>query len=144
MTQINEKEARLADKQTFPVWDFEGYNRRATKRVAVDVENRAVTEWRIESAHCWKESVGLVLARISCRPCHTEAELPGFDMRIDNSNINAYSSKMDLALRECHRTRAADVQEVEALMRQASVAAKSGTAHNKANGLPAYDLCAPE
>ena len=64
LVDINEKEAAIAKKPHYSLWDFSGYNSLTTEDVPPDGDSETQMKWYWESSHYKKELGDLVLDRI--------------------------------------------------------------------------------
>jgi len=94
---INEDEARLANREPFPLWDFSGFNTYTTEPVPPADDRVTRMRWHWEGTHFTKELGDRVLDRVlgfedSERPVSAD-----FGVRLSSGNLEAHLSAMRVA-----------------------------------------------
>lgn len=112
MVFINEDEARRANREPFPLWDFSGFNSCTTEPVPADDDRQARMQWYFEAQHFTKELGNLMLDRILGYRDPGRRVPEDFGVRIDSRNIDAHLAAIRAAGDEWRRTHPEDVAEI--------------------------------
>jgi len=112
MVFINEDEARLANREPFPLWDFSGFNTYTTEPVPPPDDRVTRMRWHWEGQHFTKELGDLVLDRAlgyedSGRPLAAD-----FGVRLSSRNLEAHLAAIRVAGDHWRRTHPRDVAEI--------------------------------
>lgn len=113
MVLINEDEARRANRQPFPLWDFSGFNSCTTESVPADGDRQTRMRWYFEAQHFTKELGDLMLDRILDYRDAGRHVPEDFGARIDSRNIDAHLAAIRAAGDEWRRLHPEDVAEMK-------------------------------
>mgnify|MGYP001162563766 CR=1 FL=1 len=114
LTEINEMEARISNKQPYPIWDFSGFNIYTTETVPSIYDLKSRMQWYWESSHFKKELGDKVLNTVLFNQ-FDQMEVESFGVKINSSNIYLHNS----SVRENHKVwknkNPQDVKEIKNL-----------------------------
>jgi hypothetical protein len=112
MVFINEDEARLANREPFPLWDFSGFNSYTTEPVPAFGDFDTRMHWFWDGHHFTKELGDLVLDRVLGSGDSRQPVTADFGVRLTSRNLEAHISAIRAAGDEWRRTHPKDVAEI--------------------------------
>ncbi len=114
LVKLNEREAALADKKPYPIWDFSGFNQFTTESVPEASDKVSRMLWYWESSHFKTELGNLVLTKVLGKNDRKKNENP-FGVLINSRNIESHNEKINADRRRWRENNYQDVIEIESL-----------------------------
>jgi len=109
---INQDEARRANRDPFPLWDFSGFNTCTTEPVPPGEDRVSRMRWYWESQHFTRELGDLVLDRVLQVRDAKHPLPPDFGVRLDSRNLERHLAAIRVAGDRWRRSHPQDVAEV--------------------------------
>ena len=115
LIKINEKEAVIAGKPPFPIWDFSGYNSVTTEALPALNDGQTVMKNYTDSSHYTPYVGDLVLSRLF--DYHTsELKIPSdFGVLITSNNIDSHLAQIRTEREKYQNTHFEDIAEIRGL-----------------------------
>lgn len=117
LVNINEEEARILDKEPFPIWDFSGYNEFTTEALPAEGDTQTMMRWFIDPRHYKKELGDLILDRVFGYHDPERFVPDNFGVLLSSANINSVLEEIRSGRQHYRDTHPEDVAEIEALFK---------------------------
>lgn len=115
LVQINEDEARHVEAQSFPLWDFSGYDSISSEAVPAADDKQTLMRWYSDSAHYTPALGELIIQRMFSS---STSGLPaGWGALLNAANLESHLMKWRAAQKIYQQTHQQDVGEIEATAR---------------------------
>jgi len=109
---INEDEARLANREPFPLWDFSGFSSYTMEPVPLHTERSARMRWFWDGQHFTKELGDQMLARVFGVEDGQNPVAADFGVRLSSRNLETHILAIRAAGDEWRRTHPRDTAEI--------------------------------
>lgn len=87
LVEMNAEEAQRAGRQSYPLWDFSGYNTITTEEVPPLGDREHIMRWYLDSSHYTSRAGRLVLDRMFAKDGEHVDVPDDFGLPLDESNI---------------------------------------------------------
>jgi len=110
LVRINEEEAGKAE--SFPLWDFSGYDEVSTEAVPMARDGQSVMRWYSDSAHYTPELGKHIVRRMFTEDADT------WGLVLSSANVDAHLVKLRAARERYRVTHPQDIAEIESVARE--------------------------
>ena len=112
-----EAEAKTAGRDSFPLWDFSGYNDITTEMVPANEDSKTRMRWYWESSHYRTETGDMILNRMFQIASGESTQGSDFGVLLNRATLEAHLSSIRLARQRYAEQRPQEVAEVADLLR---------------------------
>lgn len=115
LVTINEEEAALAGRESFPLWDFSGYNSITTENIPNGSEGPKRMNWYFESSHYTPATGDLVIDRLFEYKSSDRVVPNDFGVLLTSKNINKHLKNIRAARINYKNTHIQEILDIESL-----------------------------
>lgn len=120
IAQINSEEAKYAEHEAFPLWDFSGYDTISTEEVPRAGEARLM-RWYTDSSHYTPAAGDVMLDRLFGLQVAGREIPDDFGIRMNSVNLDGHLANIRAARQRYRETHAEDIAEIETIAREVEV-----------------------